>query len=75
MEVIARGHNPPAYPVSFIKAPACIAGWNEDIPIPKLAQEDQCDYEGELVCLLSALSYFPSYGAKETQYAKNLSQF
>lgn len=25
-----------------------MASYNEDIPIPKLAQDDQCDYEGEL---------------------------
>jgi len=41
----------PANPVSFIKSPATIASWCEDIPIPKLAQDEQLDYEGELVHL------------------------
>jgi 2-keto-4-pentenoate hydratase/2-oxohepta-3-ene-1,7-dioic acid hydratase in catechol pathway len=41
----------PANPVSFIKSPATIASWGEDIPIPKLAQDEQLDYEGELVHL------------------------
>ncbi|KAJ9647340.1 hypothetical protein H2199_002328 [Coniosporium tulheliwenetii] len=42
------GRNPPPYPSIFIKPSACVASYNEDIPIPKLAQDDQCDYEGEL---------------------------
>jgi 2-keto-4-pentenoate hydratase/2-oxohepta-3-ene-1,7-dioic acid hydratase in catechol pathway len=33
----------------FIKPSAATAGWNDDIPIPTLAQDSQLDYEGELV--------------------------
>ena len=43
------GRKPPPYPSIFVKPSTSVADWGEDIPIPKLAQEDQCDYEGELV--------------------------
>ena len=33
-----------------------IIGHNEDVIIPKIAQDDQADYEGELVCLYSFTS-------------------
>ncbi|KAJ5779260.1 hypothetical protein N7457_006980 [Penicillium paradoxum] len=42
------GRNPPPYPSIFIKPSAAVAAYNEDIPIPKLAQDEQLDYEGEL---------------------------
>lgn len=42
------GRKPPPYPSIFIKSRTSIASFDEDIPIPKLAQDDQCDYEGEL---------------------------
>ncbi|KAJ5465313.1 5-oxopent-3-ene-1-2-5-tricarboxylate decarboxylase [Penicillium daleae] len=42
------GRAPPPYPSVFIKPSTSIAGFQEDIPIPKLAQDDQLDYEGEL---------------------------
>ncbi|KAK2786860.1 hypothetical protein FQN52_007601 [Onygenales sp. PD_12] len=45
------GRTPPPYPSIFIKASTCIASFNEDIPIPKLAQES-CDYEGELAIVI-----------------------
>lgn len=32
----------------FIKPATSIASWNDDISIPKIAQDDQADYEGEL---------------------------
>lgn len=38
----------PKYPVTFIKPATSLASWNEDIPLPKLVQDDQADYEGEL---------------------------
>ncbi|PGH27881.1 hypothetical protein AJ80_00431 [Polytolypa hystricis UAMH7299] len=37
----------PTHPYSSNLEPS-VASYNEDIPIPKLAQEDQLDYEGEL---------------------------
>ncbi|KAL1966636.1 hypothetical protein VTN77DRAFT_4047 [Rasamsonia byssochlamydoides] len=45
------GRTPPPYPSIFIKASTCIAGFDEDIPIPKLAQ-DSLDYEGELAIII-----------------------
>ena len=42
------GQPAPPYPVTFIKPSTSVAGWNEDIPLPKIAQDDQADYEGEL---------------------------
>ncbi|EMD88340.1 hypothetical protein COCC4DRAFT_149898 [Bipolaris maydis ATCC 48331] len=46
--IAEAGRKPPPYPSLFIKANTSIAGWNETIPIPKIAQDDQADYEGEL---------------------------
>lgn len=34
--------------VTFIKPATSAANWNDDIVIPKLVQDDQADYEGEL---------------------------
>lgn len=45
------GRAPPPHPTIFIKPSSSITGWNDGIPIPKIAQKDQLDYEGELVCL------------------------
>jgi 2-keto-4-pentenoate hydratase/2-oxohepta-3-ene-1,7-dioic acid hydratase in catechol pathway len=42
------GRTPPPYPSIFLKARTSIASYDEDVPVPKLAQDDQCDYEGEL---------------------------
>ncbi|KAK3402697.1 hypothetical protein B0T20DRAFT_342492 [Sordaria brevicollis] len=46
------GRKPPPYPSIFIKPRTAVAGFNEDIPIPKLAQDDQLDYEGELCIVI-----------------------
>lgn len=43
------GRAPPPYPSIFIKPSKSITGWDNDIPIPTIAQHDQLDYEGELV--------------------------
>lgn len=43
------GRAPPPYPSIFIKPARSVTGWNENIPIPEIAQVDQLDYEGELV--------------------------
>lgn len=43
------GRTPPPYPSLFVKPRTSIASYNEDIPIPKITQENQLDYEGELV--------------------------
>ena len=43
------GRTAPPYPSIFVKPSASVAGFNEDIPIPKIAQvKNQLDYEGEL---------------------------
>ena len=46
------GRIPPPYPSIFIKPSASVAGFDEDIPIPKIAQVDQLDYEGELAIVI-----------------------
>lgn len=52
MEVQEGGRKPPPYPSIFTKSADTIASYNENIPIPKIAQEDQCDYEGELAIVI-----------------------
>jgi hypothetical protein len=42
------GRKPPPYPSVFVKPSTCVAGYFEDIPIPKIAQDGTLDYEGEL---------------------------
>ncbi|KAF9894107.1 hypothetical protein FE257_009080 [Aspergillus nanangensis] len=46
------GRTPPPYPSIFIKPRGAVASYNEDIPIPTLAQTDQLDYEGELCIVI-----------------------
>lgn len=46
--ILEGGRTPPPYPSIFLKARTSIASYDEDVPVPKLAQDDQCDYEGEL---------------------------
>ena len=48
------GRKPPPYPSIFFKPADCVADYGSAVPVPKLAQDDQCDYEGELVSLLPA---------------------
>ncbi|KAK4060029.1 uncharacterized protein Triagg1_10908 [Trichoderma aggressivum f. europaeum] len=43
---------PPAFPCMFPKFPNSIVGPGENIEIPKIAQDDQADYEGELVIVI-----------------------
>ena len=45
------GRSPPPYPSMFTKSSNAVASYNEDIPIPKLAQE-KVDYEGELAIVV-----------------------
>ncbi len=47
------GRKPPPYPSVFVKPSTSIAGFDEDVPIPKIAQDGTLDYEGELVSLSS----------------------
>lgn len=60
-------------PTVFYKPRTCIADHNEAIPIPKVAQNNQCDYEGELCVVIGktgveikeedSLSYVAGYVA------------
>ncbi|KAL9946336.1 hypothetical protein D7B24_001785 [Verticillium nonalfalfae] len=46
------GRTPPPFPSLFIKPATCVAGHNEDVPIPKVAQDGTVDYEGELAFVI-----------------------
>ncbi|KAF9890057.1 hypothetical protein FE257_006737 [Aspergillus nanangensis] len=48
------GRTPPPYPSIFIKPSHSVTGWDSSIPIPKIAQKDQMDFEGELAILIGA---------------------
>lgn len=52
MLVKEAGRTPPPYPTFFIKPSASIAAFDEEIPVPKIAQDDQCDWEGELSIII-----------------------
>ncbi|KAJ5626404.1 5-carboxymethyl-2-hydroxymuconate isomerase [Penicillium lagena] len=47
------GRAPPPYPSVFFKPSTSIASFQDDIPIPKIAQDDQLDYEGELSIVIA----------------------
>ncbi|KAH7119960.1 fumarylacetoacetate hydrolase family protein-like protein [Dendryphion nanum] len=47
------GRTLPPYPSTFIKANTCLNDHGADIVIPKLAQDEQADYEGELCFIIS----------------------
>ncbi|KIM92924.1 hypothetical protein OIDMADRAFT_184944 [Oidiodendron maius Zn] len=40
------------FPVMFPKTPNTIANYGDDVEIPKIAQDNQADYEGELVVVI-----------------------
>lgn len=74
MRVVKEGgRKPPPYPSVFIKPSDSVASFNEDIPIPRIAQKDQLDYEGELCIVIGktgrdipkdrALEYIAGYVA------------
>lgn len=46
------GRTPPPYPSIFYKPRFSVADHGEPIPIPKIAQKKQCDYEGELCVVI-----------------------
>ncbi|KAG9187695.1 fumarylacetoacetate hydrolase family protein-like protein [Alternaria panax] len=47
------GRTLPPYPSTFIKANTCLNDHNAPIVIPKIAQDNQADYEGELCFIIS----------------------
>ncbi|KAK4096162.1 hypothetical protein N658DRAFT_531968 [Parathielavia hyrcaniae] len=46
------GRTPPPYPSVFIKPSTSVAGYAEDVPIPRIAQDGTLDYEGELAVVI-----------------------
>ncbi|KAJ4264145.1 hypothetical protein NW764_015953 [Fusarium oxysporum] len=46
------GRSVPPYPSIFIKPSRAVAGWNDDVAIPSIAQKNQLDYEGELAIVI-----------------------
>ncbi|KAI5818276.1 hypothetical protein BZA77DRAFT_244037 [Pyronema omphalodes] len=50
--ILEAGRKPPPYPSIFIKPATSVADYGEAIPIPKIAQDEQCDYEGELTIVI-----------------------
>ncbi|KAH8707078.1 fumarylacetoacetate hydrolase family protein-like protein [Phaeosphaeriaceae sp. PMI808] len=47
------GRTLPPYPATFIKANTCLSDHAAPITIPKIAQDSQADYEGELCFIIS----------------------
>ena len=65
------GRKPPPFPFIFFKPNTCVLDHGADVVIPKIAQDDQADYEGELCLVIGrdardvsredALSYVAAY--------------
>ncbi|KAG4417626.1 hypothetical protein IFR04_009271 [Cadophora malorum] len=65
------GRSPPPFPFIFFKPTPCITDHGADVIIPKICQDDQADYEGELCIVIArdckdvseadALSYVAAY--------------
>ncbi|RDL35136.1 Uncharacterized protein BP5553_07067 [Venustampulla echinocandica] len=65
------GRSPPPFPFIFFKPTPCITDHEADVVIPKICQDDQADYEGELCIVIGrdckdvseadALSYVAAY--------------
>src|SRR2546430_10852240 len=66
------GRTPPPYPSIFIKARTCVASFDEDIPVPKIAQDDQRDYEGELSIVIGKTGKRSEEHTSELQSQSNL---
>jgi 2-keto-4-pentenoate hydratase/2-oxohepta-3-ene-1,7-dioic acid hydratase in catechol pathway len=54
------GRKPPPFPFIFFKANTTVLDHGEPVVVPKIAQNDQADYEGELVCIHSKLISYAS---------------
>ncbi|PSR85658.1 hypothetical protein BD289DRAFT_482563 [Coniella lustricola] len=67
------GRKPPPFPFIFFKPSTCVADHGAAIVVPRIAQDDQADYEGELCLVLGrdakdvarddALAYVAAYTA------------
>lgn len=65
------GRKPPPFPFIFFKPNTCVLDHDANIVVPKIAQDDQADYEGELCFVVGkdakdvsteeALSYVAAY--------------
>jgi 2-keto-4-pentenoate hydratase/2-oxohepta-3-ene-1,7-dioic acid hydratase in catechol pathway len=76
------GRNPPPFPFIFFKPTTCLYDHGEDVVIPRIAQDDQADYEGELVLVIGkdakdvllqdALDYVAAYTAGNDVSARKL---
>ncbi|KAF2219602.1 hypothetical protein BDZ85DRAFT_291701 [Elsinoe ampelina] len=65
------GRSPPPYPFIFFKPNTTVCGHGDDVIIPKIAQDEQADYEGELCMVIgrdakdvsveNALDYVAAY--------------
>ncbi|CAI9634632.1 fumarylacetoacetate hydrolase domain-containing protein 2 [Alternaria burnsii] len=76
------GRTPPPYPFIFFKPTTCLHDHDEDVVIPKIAQDDQADYEGELVIIIGkdakdvplgdALDYVAAYTGGNDVSARKL---
>ena len=42
----------PLYPIMFPKFPNAVSGFQDDVAIPRIAQDDQADYEIELAVVI-----------------------
>ena len=42
----------PRFPIMFPKMPNSVAGYGDDVEIPKIAQDGQADYEAELTIVM-----------------------
>ena len=45
------GRTPPPFPSIFFKPNTTVLGHGAPVIIPKIAQDEQADYEGELACM------------------------
>lgn len=57
------GRKPPPFPFIFFKPTTTIHDHGEPVVIPKIAQNDQADYEGELVCLMFSAGLLRNAGS------------
>ena len=80
LHIKEAGRKPPPYPSIFIKSADCVADYGSTVTIPKLAQDEQCDYEGELTIVIGktgkdipkekALDYIAGYVAGDDVSAR-----
>ena len=53
------GRTPPPFPSVFYKANTTVNDHGAPVVIPKICQDEQADYEGELVKHISSVLFFP----------------